>query len=94
MAFKWPDKDPSEKLDYLLDWSAPLGDDTIDTVVWSVVSGGVTLSNESHTEKAATVWVDGGTVSPANEPAKVQCKITTVGGRKFTETGLILIVAK
>jgi len=29
MAYKWPDKDPDEVVDYSVDWSRFLGDDTI-----------------------------------------------------------------
>lgn len=31
MSFKWPNKDPDESLDYSIDWSRFLGDDTIST---------------------------------------------------------------
>ena len=31
MSYKWPNKDPDEKLDYSIDWSRFLGSETIST---------------------------------------------------------------
>lgn len=36
MSYKWPDKDPDEILDYSVDWSRFLGDDTVSAVTWYV----------------------------------------------------------
>jgi hypothetical protein len=36
MSYKWPDKDPDEMLDYSVDWSRFLGDDTIASVTWFI----------------------------------------------------------
>jgi len=36
MAYKWPDKDPDEILDYSVDWSRLLGDDTLSAAVWFI----------------------------------------------------------
>ena len=36
MSYKWPDKDPDEMLDYSVDWSRFLGDDTISSVTWFI----------------------------------------------------------
>jgi hypothetical protein len=36
MSYKWPDKDPDEMLDYSVDWSRFLGDDTISSVTWYI----------------------------------------------------------
>ena len=36
MSYKWPDKDKDEILDYSIDWSRFLGDDTISGVSWFV----------------------------------------------------------
>jgi hypothetical protein len=39
MSYKWPNKDPDESLDYSVDWSRFLGDDTIATnpkVAWFI----------------------------------------------------------
>ena len=36
MSYKWPDKDKDEILDYSIDWSRFLGDDTISGVTWFI----------------------------------------------------------
>ena len=39
MSYKWPTKDPDEKLDYSIDWSRFLGDQTISTnprIAWFI----------------------------------------------------------
>ena len=36
MSYKWPDKDKDEVLDYSIDWSRFLGDDTISGVTWFI----------------------------------------------------------
>ena len=39
MSYKWPNKDPDESLDYSIDWSRFLGDQTISTnprIAWFI----------------------------------------------------------
>ena len=36
MAYKWPDKDKDEILDYSVDWSRFLADDTLSAVTWFI----------------------------------------------------------
>lgn len=36
MAYKWPDKDPDEIVDYSVDWSRFLGTDTISAATWFI----------------------------------------------------------
>lgn len=72
------DHDPQAVLDYTLDWSTWLGDDTIATATWSVPSG-VTLASSSATTTTATAWISGGTVG---EAYIATCHVTTVGGRQ------------
>ena len=38
MSFRWPIKDPDERLDYSIDWSRFLGTATFSSTVWSVKS--------------------------------------------------------
>ena len=53
-----PDAGP---LDYTIDFTSWLStDDTVDTVEWSAVPTGLTLSDESETDGVATVRVTGG----------------------------------
>ena len=54
-------KDPSEVLDYTLDWETLLDGDTITTSDWAVPTG-ITKDSESETTVLAIIWVSGGTV--------------------------------
>ena len=78
----WIAKDPTDKLDYVLDWGADgdsyLDGDTITgTPVW-VVPSGLVLEAQSNTTTTTTAWLSGGT---AGTTYRVACKITTAGGR-------------
>lgn len=74
-----PEIDPSDKLDYTMDFASLLGVDTINTVTWSATAG-VTIDSgkESNTNTTATVWLKDGVVG---ETATVTCRIVTVGLR-------------
>lgn len=78
---RWPDKDPSDVLDYTIDWTAELNapspPDAIASVVWSVPAGitqGATLQAGPRT----TIWLSGGT---AGTDYTITCRITTDQGR-------------
>lgn len=70
-------KDPASVLDYKVEWSTWLADDTIDTSSWTVPTG-ITKDSDTHTTTAATIWLSGGTVG---ETYKLTNRITTAGGR-------------
>ena len=36
MSYKWPDKDPDEIVDYSVDWSRFLKEDTIASAIWFI----------------------------------------------------------
>jgi hypothetical protein len=75
---KMPAKDPRAILDYEVDLSAELGQDSIDTISWSL-DPGIIKYNESHTNTTATIWLNGGT---DGEQYKVTLFWTTVAGRQ------------
>lgn len=83
-------KDPDEVLDYVRDWSAALGDDTIATSVWTVPTG-LTKDSDTNTTTTATIWLSGGTLGANYE---VLNRITTAGGRTFDKTLRFRIRAK
>lgn len=70
-------KDPGATLDYVIDWSAWLGDDTIATATVTTPDG-LTETAETHDATSVTVWLAGGT---ARENYTVTCRITTTAGR-------------
>lgn len=87
----WPSKDPDEILDYQVDWTARLGDDTIATSVFTLEQdAGLTIDSQSNAAKTATVWLSGGT---NGETGWLLNRITTAGGRTFDEVIQVAIVS-
>ena len=87
MSLKWPLKDPDELLDYSLDWSRYLGDNTINSVRWYIEDASgvktlalpgetvdtLTLTSQSTTGTVSTALFSNGT---ANNTYRVTCEIT------------------
>ena len=85
------DKDPSDVLDYPVDWTAWLAtiSDTITgTPVWTVGTG-LTKDSQANTTTTATAVISGGT---AGQKYPVANKITTVGGRTVERTFWIKVL--
>jgi len=65
MAFKFPDKDPDEKLDYTVDWSRYLDRDSlsINAVQWKIqkANGAFTNFTEGYSFESDDLFVDIGT---------------------------------
>lgn len=75
---QWPDKDPDEVLDHIVDWNDSAdpvlaSGETISTVTWDVPSG-LVLDSQSNTTTTATAVLSGGT---AGVKYQVSCKIVT-----------------
>lgn len=87
---RWPIKDPDERLDYTIDWTARLDGDTIQSSVWVIPSG---LSNydDSFTNISATVWLTGGI---AGQEYEVTNRVTTAAGRIMDQTVRLPVRAK
>lgn len=84
-------QDVNENLDYRIDWSATLGDDTITgTPVWTVSPTGPTITNpaQSNTTTTTTCWFSGGT---AGTDYQLEATVTTTGGRTFQGHIVILV---
>jgi hypothetical protein len=78
-------KDPSDVIDYVIDWSGVLGADTISTSTWSIPAG-ITQNSESETTTTATIWLSGGT-SGTDYP--IVNTIVTAGGRTWSRTFVV-----
>lgn len=91
MALSWPNKDPNEVLDYSIDWSQRLKDDTITTSSW-IVPNTVFIESNTFTTRMTTVWLSGGTVS-ANA-ISVTNRIETAGNRVMEQSVLLKIQDK
>ena len=81
-------KDPNSVLDFVIDWSAWLGSDTISTSTWTVTDG-ITKTVDTKTTTTTTIWLSGGTL---NAEYECLCRIVTAGGR--TEDCTITIVVE
>lgn len=82
-------KDPDAVLDYKVDWTAWLGDDTLTSSTFTASSDDLTLTLESNDETTATVWISGGVLRARY---KVTHHITTSEGREEDRTFTVLMV--
>lgn len=75
-------KDPAAVLDYTIDWSDFLGDDSIATVTWTLDAG---VADAGHVSSRAltTIFLSGGV---AGTGYNITCHITTSGGRADNRT--------
>lgn len=81
-------KDPSEILDYSVDWGQWLGDDTILSSSW-VLPSGIANNGDVYSSTTATIWLSGGT---AGTTYSIQNLITTTTGRTTKRTFKINVV--
>lgn len=83
-------KDPDAILDYAIDWTSWLNDDTISTVTWTVPSG-ITKTAQSNNASVSTIWLSGGT---SGVEYSVTCRIVTAGARTDERTIKIYLKQK
>lgn len=90
MRLRWPSKDENEILDYVIDWTDRLSEDTITASDWTVPSG---LTEDSSTFDASTttIWLSSGTTGTTYD---VLNRITTAAGRTMDQTVRIKIADK
>ena len=74
----WPAKDPDDVLDFVIDWSQWLGDDTIAASTW-IMPSGITENSSQFSNTTATIWVAGGTDGTLYS---ITNRITTASGRQ------------
>tara|TARA_R100000234_G_scaffold99345_1_gene67974 strand:+ start:1353 stop:1670 length:318 start_codon:yes stop_codon:yes gene_type:complete len=105
MSYKWPDKDKDEIVDYNIDWSRFLDDDTITSVIWFIdaadgtktqvsnaqVVNGLQKVSQTNTTTVATIRLSLGT---NNIRYKVSCQITTAEGLQYERAVFIRIREK
>ena len=105
MSYKWPDKDKDEIVDYSVDWSRFLGDDTISAAVWFIkdASGVKTQVNDAGVVNGLQ-FVTGtlsGKVSTArfslgtnNIRYTITCQITTGSGLQYERSIFLRVKEK
>jgi len=82
-------KHPGSLLDYSIDWSKWLCDDTIVSSSWSVDSG-IVMTEETYTTVSATIWLSGGT---DKTKYSIVNTITTAAGRSENKSLIISITS-
>lgn len=93
-------KDPAEVLDYQVDWSSSLAaGESIATSTWTPVHQDdgsadtrITVTNQTSTATATTVWLSGGMVGDSTHT--IVNHISTNQGRQFDQTLYIDIFEK
>jgi hypothetical protein len=83
-------KDPDAVLDYQIDWSDYLDDDTITTSTWTVPEG-IIKDSDTKSDAVATVWLSGGTDGVSYSLVN---HIVTDAGREDDRTIVVMIQEK
>lgn len=97
MALEWPQHDPSEVLDYFVDWTFFLEGDVIASSTFTLPAvvdqnedaiddSGINIVRTSFTDHFAGVWITGGVLGTT---ATVRNTIITAGGRTITQEILL-----
>lgn len=105
MSYKWPDKDKDEIVDYSVDWSRFLGDDTLAAAVWYIKDAdGVKTQANDATIVNGLQFVTGtlsGRVSTArfslgtnNIRYTITCSITTGSGLQYERSIFLRVKEK
>lgn len=105
MSYKWPDKDPDEVIDFSVDWSRFLGDNTITAVTWYVYDADGNKQQVSDTEVVNGLQFVTATTLPQVATARfglgtnnvrytVACKITTSDGLTFERSIFLRVKEK
>ena len=105
MSYKWPDKDKDEMLDYSVDWSRFLGDDTVSSVTWYIddadgvktqvtnatIVNGLQFVSGTNTNTVATARFSLGT---NNTRYNVTCRINTTEGLQYERSIFLRVKEK
>ena len=105
MAYKWPNKDKDEIVDYSIDWSRFLGNDTLAAAVWFIEDADGTKVEVANSElvnglqfvigtlsgKVATIRLSLGT---NNTKYHITCRISTGNGLQYERTVALTVKEK
>jgi len=90
MPLSWHSKEPSEELDYTINWARDLGKRTIAASTWTVPPG-LTEKGSSNTETTTTIWLSGGELS---KTYIINNEVVTADGRTHREKICLTIARK
>lgn len=84
MAETWPNKDPQDVLDYIVEWADWLDTDTISSSAFTIADDAdLTVDSSSINGTKTVVWLSGGTLGVT---ALVTNHIVTTAGREIDQT--------
>lgn len=81
-------QDPDAELDYKIDWTAWLGDDTIDTSSWMLDNTNLIIFDESNDTVETVVWLSDGVNGSS---CLVTNRITTAAARVNDQSFIIRV---
>lgn len=88
----WPSKDANDVLDYTIDFSQRLRNDTISSATFSLATAaGLTLGDDETTDTTATVTISAGT---EGSKGKILCRATTAEGNTIDATVALPVRAR
>lgn len=83
-------KDPTEKKDYAIDWTAHLAaGESITTSTWSAEPAGLIQATPTNVAGVTTTWISGGTTGVEY---RVTNHVVTNQGREFERSFLLNVV--
>lgn len=105
MSYKWPDKDKDEIIDYSIDWSRFLNDDTISAATWYIndadgvktsvddadIVNGLQFVTGTISGQVSTIRVSLGT---NNIRYTITCRITTAEGLQYERSVYLRVKEK
>ena len=105
MAYKWPDKDKDEIVDYSVDWSRFLNTDIISAVTWYITDSdgtkvevddadtvnGLQFVSSTITSTVSTIRLSLGI---NNKRYTITCRITTAGGLQYERSVFLRVREK
>lgn len=88
---KWPNKDPQDVLDYAIDWSAELEEETLTGSAWSVAPNTLTIDSDAIGGDQTILWLSGG---ESGTRYTVTNTVTTSAGRTFRRSVHLTVVER
>lgn len=105
MSYRWPDKDPDEIVDYSVDWSRLLRDDTLSAATWYIYDGEGVKTEVTDASVVNGLQFVTGTISGQVATARfslgtnnvrytINCKITSGSGLVYERSIFLRIKEK
>ena len=105
MSYKWPDKDKDEIVDYSVDWSRLLGNESVASTLWFIKAADGTKTAVNDADVVNGLQFVAGTVSGQVSTARfslgtnnirytVTCQVTTGSGLQYERSIFLRVKEK